>query len=75
MDWLDEKKIPYQTKVVKLYDSKYENNPDYFLADFEIALQQNRWYPLPSLSAQEALLAFESSEKVQLEVTCSNSQW
>lgn len=60
------KEIPFAKDVVKQYEELYKNKPDYYLAQTTTHLTKKTWYPLPSLTPEDALVAFFASKTLEL---------
>lgn len=52
--------------VEEVYKSKYENNKHVFLGNHGIKTKKNLWYPLPSLSPTEKIIALETKADIRL---------
>ncbi len=58
------KNIPYRNDVTGLYETNYENQADYYLAEPKLILEKNTWLSLPSKTPEDRLVACYASEQL-----------
>lgn len=58
--------IPYTRDIIKVYEKRYAEHPDYYLDELTLSLQQDTWYALRSITPEDKLCAFNASEVLEL---------